>query len=525
MLLLGIVFVMAFLILGGNAYFTNKRVKTATDRALSCNRQIGEVAAMQHLHLALLLNARNAIVAKDEGQIPPERMTSINANVQNISEKLKELERLADSHNMPEATRRIQANFKKLARGIQVDLVRLIHSGAGDEAFARTDNIIDDYGSQIENDLSNIASSLREEQQEANEHLDGMLASSSMIGYLIFIFSVGISLPILFLISRSIVKPIRNTIREINHGAEQVAYASGHISAASHSLAEGSSEQAASIEETSSSLEEMSSMTKQNAEHAGQANTLMKESSAIIEKANASMNEVTTSMAEISETSEETQKIVKTIDEIAFQTNLLALNAAVEAARAGEAGAGFAVVADEVRNLAMRAAEAAKNTSVLIAGTVKKINDGSELVIRTNDAFSEVTSSSTKVGELVAEIAAASNEQAQGIEQINAAVNDMDKVTQQSAAYAEEYAGAAQELNAQAEETKCGVEKLKIIVEGSVNLMKTNKVARAAANPNYTKAPDLRRPEVAPTNKIMSAHKGVSPEQIIPLDEDDFSEF
>ncbi len=143
-------------------------------------------------------------------------------------------------------------------------------------------------------------------------------------------------------------------------------------------------------------------------------------------------------MGEISTASEETQKIVKTIDEIAFQTNLLALNAAVEAARAGEAGAGFAVVADEVRNLAMRAADAAKSTAGLIEGTVKKIKDGVDLVGTTNEDFSKVAESSSKVGELLVEIAAASKEQSLGIEQINTAVTEMDKVTQQNAAGSEE---------------------------------------------------------------------------------------
>lgn len=147
---------------------------------------------------------------------------------------------------------------------------------------------------------------------------------------------------------------------------------------------------------------------------------------------------------------EETQKIVKTIDEIAFQTNLLALNAAVEAARAGEAGAGFAVVADEVRNLAMRAADAAKNTADLIEGTVRKIADGAGLVETTNEGFSKVTESSGKVGDLLVEIAAASQEQSQGIEQINNAVTEMDKVAQQNAASSEELSAIMNMFKAEA---------------------------------------------------------------------------
>jgi methyl-accepting chemotaxis protein len=269
-----------------------------------------------------------------------------------------------------------------------------------------------------------------------------------------------------FYLNITITKPIKRIIANLTDGADQVASASGQVSSASQQLAQGSSEQAAALEETSSSLEEMASMTKQNAENAYQANALMSETNKVADNATASMSKLTEAMKDISSASEETAKIVKTIDEIAFQTNLLALNAAVEAARAGEAGAGFAVVADEVRNLAMRAAEAAKNTAQLIETTVTKVKDGTSFVSHTAENFTQLSSGTIKINELVTEIAAASSEQAQGVTQISQAVAGMDKVVQQNAANAKESASASEELSAQAQQMKGIVDEKIALVEG-----------------------------------------------------------
>jgi methyl-accepting chemotaxis protein len=186
----------------------------------------------------------------------------------------------------------------------------------------------------------------------------------------------------------------------------------------------------------------MAARTQNNAENTDKASELMTRSNEVVSRANASMAELTRSMREIAGASEQTQKIVKSIDEIAFQTNLLALNAAVEAARAGEAGAGFAVVAEEVRNLAMRAADAARNTAQQMGEIVQKIKRGEQLVGNTAKDFEVVADSSDKVMQLMREISDASREQSQGIDQINRAVSEMNGVTQRNAASAEELASS-----------------------------------------------------------------------------------
>ena len=385
------------------------------------------------------------------------------------------------------------------------------------------------YAEQTVPNLAKVQTVLNEIRQTARENimtdqvlLDAAAGTQRNVS-IIAAIAIVTALFLAFIIARGIITALTRITEGLNEAAGQVASASSQVSSTSQSLAEGASQQAASIEETSSSMEEMSSMTKLNAENSHRADGLMREANHIVTEANGAMDQLTQSMQDITSASEETSKIIKTIDEIAFQTNLLALNAAVEAARAGEAGAGFAVVADEVRNLAMRAAEAAKNTAELIEGNVVKVKEGSQLVSSTNSSFVKVMESSVKVGELISGISDASNEQSEGISQVNTAISEMDKVVQGNAANAEESASASEEMSAQAEQLRDFVGDLMMMVTGK-------KLIRSPREDRQL----LRRPAPKPTQQMTHAKKALAPQRVGEVqpdqqisfdDDDDFKDF
>jgi methyl-accepting chemotaxis protein len=306
---------------------------------------------------------------------------------------------------------------------------------------------------------------------------------------------VGIAL----LVARSIALPINRVIQSLSAGADQTTMAAGQVSQAGQSLAEGASEQAASCEETAASVEEMTTVVTQTSQNAVKAKDIAGGARKNAEQGNEAMGRLSSAITDIKTSSDETAKIVKTIDEIAFQTNLLALNAAVEAARAGEAGKGFAVVAEEVRNLAQRAGEAARNTAAMIEESVKNADNGVTINEEVAKSLSEIATGSREVNELIEQIATASNEQAQGIEQINDAVTQLDQVTQSNAANAEESAAAAEELTSQAEELNRMVNELRAIVGG-------RNAAAASQSPTFQpdRSPQGHRKAQAPKPKAQS---------------------
>ncbi|WP_238919137.1 methyl-accepting chemotaxis protein [Clostridium sp. YIM B02555] len=294
-----------------------------------------------------------------------------------------------------------------------------------------------------------------------------------------------------------IVESLNSVLGEINSAAEQVFTGAGQVADGSQALSKGATEQASSIEELTASITEVAAQTRENSVNANQAKDLALKVKENAEDGNRHMSEMLKSMSEINESSANISKIIKVIDEIAFQTNILALNAAVEAARAGQHGKGFAVVAEEVRNLAARSANAAKETTTLIEGSIRKAETGTEIANNTAKALYEIVDGVTKAASLVSEIAAASEEQASGITQINVGIEQVSRVIQTNSATAEESAAASEELSSQSELLKDMVANFRLKNSSSDNNIMNYK--RSNRNKAYNAKNNMYQKESAAT--------------------------
>lgn len=241
-----------------------------------------------------------------------------------------------------------------------------------------------------------------------------------------------------------------DTFNVIRNATNQISLGSSQIAAASQTLAQGSTEQASAIQQIAASITDIAGKTKNNATQADEVNQILLQAKEDVAAGNARMREMVSAMNEINEASENIQKIIKVIDDIAFNTNILALNATVEAARAGEQGKGFAVVAEEVRNLAGRSAEASSQTAEMIEDSISKVKRGGELAQETAEALRVISEMIEKITTLSEDIAKASNDQASATEQIDQALTQVSQVVQTNSATSEQCASASEELSGQA---------------------------------------------------------------------------
>ncbi|WP_251319645.1 methyl-accepting chemotaxis protein [Flintibacter muris] len=247
-----------------------------------------------------------------------------------------------------------------------------------------------------------------------------------------------------------ILQKLNGTIGQIVTSAEYVSGGAEQMSTAAQALSQGSMEQSGAVEGLEETIRSVAESVKQTADNAQRAREQVGGMGRQLAEGNQKMQEMIAAMGEITHSSNEIEKIIKTIEDIAFQTNILALNAAVEAARAGTAGKGFAVVADEVRNLAAKSAEASQSTSALIGRSISAVNQGTQIADATARQLENVVTGAHGIVETINGIAADAQTQAGAVEQIQDQIGQIASVVQTNSSTAEESAATSQELNAQA---------------------------------------------------------------------------
>lgn len=319
---------------------------------------------------------------------------------------------------------------------------------------------------QSKDELGEVADSMRFVSKTLSEYIDdvtslllkmaqGDLTVSADMEYLGDWASIRTSV-------NQILDSLNDTLGQINRSSEQVSSGSEQVSSSAQALSQGATEQASAVEELAATINEISHQVMETADNAHDVDRIVTATGEKLNACNDKMTQMVAAMSKINDSSAQISKIIKNIEDIAFQTNILALNAAVEAARAGAAGKGFAVVADEVRNLAAKSAEAAKNTTTLISGSLSAVEEGTQLVDSTQQSLLEVVDGAAKVTDAVQKITNAADEQSDAIQQVTQGIDQISAVVQTNSATAEESAAASEELSSQAQMLKSLVAQFQI---------------------------------------------------------------
>ncbi|HPA47212.1 MAG TPA: methyl-accepting chemotaxis protein [bacterium] len=429
-----------------------------------------------------------------------------------IGGALRQLNSVLGAMPNEESIERIRSQCEQLS-GLIVDSIGV------KKELIRTEGDLKRIGAEISEYLKNAAGATVAQAVAMKDKADGSLKTSTGLvrkWELVLLIMGGSVLVIALLagvfLSLSIARPLQRVIEKMTDGAERVASFTGNLQESSMRVSEGASEQAAAVEETSASLEEISASTKQNADNAQQANTMVLDAHRAAQNGRDAMARMSETINKIKASSDETVKIIKTIDEVAFQTNLLALNAAVEAARAGESGKGFAVVAEEVRSLARRSAEAAKDTAKLIEEAKENAEQGVIVSNEVSRIFEKITEAVAKITQIMSDVSSATAEQAQGIDQITLGIGEVDKVTQINVMQSEEIAASSRELAEEADVLHRAVNTLVAMVGGVDDnarkyRLKSAPVKRLEMDEGAYQAPGIPA--------------GARPEEVIPFDEDE----
>lgn len=379
-----------------------------------------------------------------------------------LNKMLAEARSTADSEVELAAFDDFEANYAKWVE-INKTILSLGASGQSYEAseMQRTDG--SQAFSAMDASMNALLALYNRQKNELTADVQSGIASVSQITLISVSLLIIVSILIFGVLRYKLNETVRKLVVSLTQTSEETSQSAQLVASTSEEVTRGAEKQASAVEESSTALSQLHAAAQDTSTKAQQAEVKTHENAAIVHEARQLVEQLSSSMESIIASSEQTRKVVDSIDEIAFQTNLLALNAAVEAARAGEAGAGFAVVAEEVRMLANRSAEAAKNTSEMIGKSLDSIRKGQALVQQTDEVFNKVEVTSKELQEFVQFVQAKVDEQASGLSQVVASFQEIDRVVQGNAVVTQQSTEITETLIGQVENVRSAIREMESV--------------------------------------------------------------
>ncbi len=428
--------------------------------------QAGRVKEMSVQTLSLLLiqdDASKAMLIDPTRMQEGQRKIEAYDQCQKVFSQIKETTK---NNQVQQSLLALQDIDQKQLRPLDEELLEAVLGGDQKAAAKLYFEKYEPIRAKFEHELRALIAAAQEEVEVAALRVEQQNKASLQRIIIALVAGAALVMGVVVVLTRSVGRHLSKTISVLRGELAQAGEMSGDLLNASKQLSNDAATSASSLTETSASLRQMSAQIGSSTNTTLEAVSVAEKMSESAKAGNSSIAALEDSMHRIETSAAETAKIIRVIDEIAFQTNLLALNAAVEAARAGEAGKGFAVVADEVRNLAMRSAEAARNTATLINQSVENTKSGVSSTQKAKAVFLQVGTSSETMRDLSSQVSNVASEQASGINQITSAIELIDSSTQSTSANAERITDTATRVTEQAARIGAAMDTLEEVIKG-----------------------------------------------------------